>query len=535
MIRVLVADDHAVVRGGPGAAAGHRRRHRAGRYGGERRREALDPWPSAARRGADGPVDAGDRRHRGDPADRSPPTRRPHVVVLTSFSDQTSGSSTRSRPGADRLPAQARRARRAARRASGPLPRATRRSTRRRRGRCSNRGAAVGRLRQLTDREQRCCCSSRRPGQQADRPPARHRRAHGEGPPHQRLPAPRRHRSHAGRAVGPRTPDGRLSGQSSPVLVAISRQELNRPAWTGRPAWTDRRHRRSARPGVVARAALAAAGFGRVRGGGTTPPTVRFRFGRVRVFLGVVRGRSRAGRHRVAPVGGARPRTSCRTDHDGMILDARDRLGDGLRQRLRWNRRLRRQGGGRRRRRGRRRRTGLDRIVGPWVRHTECDGAPKLGNSVSRIAYAVPADPINATAASVATTALLDQEFQFAEPRSVGTSSLGAKQSRGAATHRHHAHGRANFHPCHQCALRELHSPSDDGRSTCMTCQKRRRKGLSWGGATTNVQFISDRHSCTLVDVAAATMNSEASCQSFARPSGRSVRARRDGPRPLTR
>ena len=56
--------------------------------------------------------------------------------------------------------------------------------------------------------------------------------------------------------------------------------------------------------------------------------------------------------------------------------------------------------------------------------HTERDvGAPKLGNSVSRIAYAVPADPINARAASAPTTALVDREFQLAEPRSDGATT----------------------------------------------------------------------------------------------------------------
>ena len=57
-------------------------------------------------------------------------------------------------------------------------------------------------------------------------------------------------------------------------------------------------------------------------------------------------------------------------------------------------------------------------VAGVFVQ-TEGDvGAPKLGNSVSRIAYAVPADPINARVTSAPTTALLDREFQLAEPRS---------------------------------------------------------------------------------------------------------------------
>jgi hypothetical protein len=49
--------------------------------------------------------------------------------------------------------------------------------------------------------------------------------------------------------------------------------------------------------------------------------------------------------------------------------------------------------------------------------HTEGDvGAPKLGNNVSRIAYAVPADPINAAVASAPTITLVDREFQPVEP-----------------------------------------------------------------------------------------------------------------------
>jgi len=60
--------------------------------------------------------------------------------------------------------------------------------------------------------------------------------------------------------------------------------------------------------------------------------------------------------------------------------------------------------------------------------HTEGDvGGPKVGNNVSRIAYAVPADPINVAAASAPTIALVDREFQADEPRSDGPTTSRAE------------------------------------------------------------------------------------------------------------
>ena len=61
---------------------------------------------------------------------------------------------------------------------------------------------------------------SRRFGQQADRPPARHRGTNGEGSPHQRVPTPGRDRPHAGRVVGQRAPDG---GVRRSVVVGLRR------------------------------------------------------------------------------------------------------------------------------------------------------------------------------------------------------------------------------------------------------------------------------------------------------------------------
>ena len=65
--------------------------------------------------------------------------------------------------------------------------------------------------------------------------------------------------------------------------------------------------------------------------------------------------------------------------------------------------------------------------AGVFVQTERDVGAPKLGNSVSRIAYAVPADPINARAASAPMTALVDREFQLAEPRSDGATTSRAR------------------------------------------------------------------------------------------------------------
>ena len=68
--------------------------------------------------------------------------------------------------------------------------------------------------------------------------------------------------------------------------------------------------------------------------------------------------------------------------------------------------------------------TSADSSGGAVFDHTERDVVgPRLGNKVSRIAYAVPADPINAIAASAPMTALLDLEFQLAEPRSEGPTT----------------------------------------------------------------------------------------------------------------
>ena len=57
-------------------------------------------------------------------------------------------------------------------------------------------------------------------------------------------------------------------------------------------------------------------------------------------------------------------------------------------------------------------------VSGAGFDHTERDvGAPRLGNNVSRIANAVPADPINAAAATAATATLPDRDCQRPEPR----------------------------------------------------------------------------------------------------------------------
>ncbi len=56
-------------------------------------------------------------------------------------------------------------------------------------------------------------------------------------------------------------------------------------------------------------------------------------------------------------------------------------------------------------------------VSGAGFDHTERDvGAPRLGNNVSRIANAVPADPINAAAATAATATLPDRDCQRPEP-----------------------------------------------------------------------------------------------------------------------
>jgi hypothetical protein len=57
-------------------------------------------------------------------------------------------------------------------------------------------------------------------------------------------------------------------------------------------------------------------------------------------------------------------------------------------------------------------------VSGAGFDHTERDvGAPRLGNNVSRIANAVPADPINAATAIAATAALPDRDCQRPAPR----------------------------------------------------------------------------------------------------------------------
>ena len=84
-VRIVVADDHQVVRAGFAALLGHpaglhRRRHR------RRRRRGGPGLPRAApRRRADGRPDAGHGRHRGDPAARRAPGGGPRILILTTF------------------------------------------------------------------------------------------------------------------------------------------------------------------------------------------------------------------------------------------------------------------------------------------------------------------------------------------------------------------------------------------------------------------------------------------------------------------
>ncbi len=71
--------------------------------------------------------------------------------------------------------------------------------------------------------------------------------------------------------------------------------------------------------------------------------------------------------------------------------------------------------------------TGAGSSTGTGFCQTERDvGAPMLGNSVSRIAYAVPADPITAATATIATTARLDRDRHTPELWPSATSISGA-------------------------------------------------------------------------------------------------------------
>ena len=86
VIRVLVADDQALVRSGFRCCSTQRPRDRGGRRGRQRRRGRRAGPPSTARRRADGHPHAGARRHRGHPPHRRPtPLAGTSVLVLTTF------------------------------------------------------------------------------------------------------------------------------------------------------------------------------------------------------------------------------------------------------------------------------------------------------------------------------------------------------------------------------------------------------------------------------------------------------------------
>ena len=99
-IRVVLVDDHAVVRAGLAAAARRRRRHR-GRRPGRRRGRGASRWsrehrPDVVR---DGPADARRRRRRGDPPDPGRGPRRARSWC-SRRSPTAPGSSPPSTPGA---------------------------------------------------------------------------------------------------------------------------------------------------------------------------------------------------------------------------------------------------------------------------------------------------------------------------------------------------------------------------------------------------------------------------------------------------
>ena len=89
MIRVLVVDDHPVVRGGlVGWLAAHRTSTVVGEAGDGRR---LSRWSRRLRAGrrTDGPADASDGRRDGDGAARGRATRPSRVLVLTTYDTDT--------------------------------------------------------------------------------------------------------------------------------------------------------------------------------------------------------------------------------------------------------------------------------------------------------------------------------------------------------------------------------------------------------------------------------------------------------------